>query len=279
MKNNIQLMLKGLIIGSACIIPGVSGGTMALTLGIYEQLIQIASNISKDFKNNIKFLLPLGIGLIVAILALSTIISMALEKYEIQTVLLFIGLLLGGIPSLFSKTEKKTICLKNILISIVSFAIVLCIMLIKGKSADVNLININVLGYIILFLVGMLASATMVIPGISGSLVLMLIGYYKPIVNTIKDITHFNNILSNMLILIPFGIGVIVGIVVISKIINYLLNKYPEKTYYSIYGIIIASIVCIILPLKGFNITNTIVGIILGLVGFIGTYMLGKVEK
>jgi len=133
------------------------------------------------------------------------------------------------------------------------------------------------MGYILLLLVGMIAAATMVIPGISGSFMLMLIGYYKPIINTISDLASLNNILDNILILLPFGIGILVGIVLIAKLIELLLAKYPLKTYYGIIGFVIASIITIFLPLvqTSYTITSIIVGIILLLLGGVIAYKLG----
>ena len=173
-------------------------------------------------------------------------------------------------------TDKKTISTKNVMISIIGFVAILLLMSFTAGNSTVNFQNINILEYLILFLVGILASATMVIPGISGSLVLLLIGYYEPIVNTVKSLMTFNNMVSDLLILIPFSIGIIVGIILISKLINYLLNKYPVITYYAIYGIVFSSIACIIAPLDGFNLANTSLGIFLAIIGFIITYKLGK---
>lgn len=276
MVEKIKLFIKGIIIGTACIIPGVSGGTLMLSLGIYEKLIGIAANPFHKFKENLLYIIPIGLGMIISVLLLSNVISIALEKFEVQTILLFIGLLLGGIPSLLKNTSKKTINGKNLFIGLICFALILIVMLSNGQATNVDLSKVAFGGYILLFLVGILASATMVIPGISGSLVLMLIGYYKPIVNTIKELTHFNDVIHNVLVLIPFGIGILFGIVLISKIIKYFLKKHPVETYYAIYGIILASILCIIIPLSGFTITNVLIGLVLCALGFLGAYKLGN---
>lgn len=246
----IKLFLKGLIIGCASILPGISGGTMALTLGIYEKLIEIAGNIFKNFKKNVLFLLPIAVGALAGIFLLSTFINVGLEKYPEITTLFFVGLMIGGIPSLLTKVKKSSFNFKNITISLISFAVVILFILTKEVSNEVSFASMNLTGYITLIFIGMLASATLVIPGISGSLVLMLIGYYKPIVNTISSLAKLNNIGSNLLILIPFAIGIVAGIVIISRIIGYLLKKYPTPTYYAIYGIIFASIVGVLIPLN-----------------------------
>ena len=117
----------------------------------------------------------------------------------------------------------------------------------------------------------------MVIPGISGSFVLMLLGYYEPIVNTIKDLTNFSNLSHNLLILIPFGIGIVVGIVLVAKLIEYLLNRYPIKTYYGVLGFVLASLVAIIKPLIGLtpSVIEIVMAIVLVIVGGLIAYKLG----
>ena len=141
-------------------------------------------------------------------------------------------------------------------------------------AKDVDFTNIDAIGYIILFIVGAIAAITMVVPGISGSFVLMLIGYYKPIVKTVSDLTHFNNIIHNLCILIPFGFGVLFGIISVSKLIKYCLKKYPEQTYSSIVAFVLSSVVLIIYPLlnASASITELIVGIVLLLMGSMLTY-------
>lgn len=278
MKENIIIAIKGFIIGIANIIPGVSGGTLAITLGIYEQLINTISHFFKNIKENIKFIIPLGIGAILSILVLSNIIGTCLENYPLPTTLFFIGLILGGIPLLTNKTKGHKKKISNWIIFFITAGIILTLTFLKSGDAYVSLENMNLIGYLLLFLVGMIAAATMVIPGISGSFMLMLLGYYKPIIDTISSLTHFENISGNILILMPFGLGILVGIVLIAKLIEHLLKKFEIKTYFGIIGFVIASIVSIVKPLIGTPITSlqTIIGIILFIIGAIIAYRLGE---
>lgn len=263
MKEKIKNLLVGLALGTANIIPGVSGGTIAMTMGIYERLIGIASNIFKDLKKNIMFLLPIGIGMVLAILLLSKVINYSLENYEFQTVFFFVGLILGGLPFLFKKVTKKSIGVKNVMISVICFALVFSLTFLNEGNNVVNLDAITFSLLIKLFIVGIIAAATMVIPGISGSFILMLLGYYKPIVETISNLTNFDLLIHNGLVLGTFGVGIIVGIVLISKAIEFLLKKCPTETYFGIYGIIISSIVVIIM---GISSVPPVGGIIIGFV-------------
>ena len=275
MKNYLILILKGMIIGLANVIPGVSGGTLMITLGIYEQVIDTISHIFSNLKKNLKFIIPLGIGIILALILFSKIIGLSLEKYPFATTLFFLGLILGGIPLIIKNMNKKKDSKKisNYIIAFLSFAFIIFFAMLKSGN-DVNLNNLSFGGLIILFLVGIIASATMVIPGISGSFVLMLVGYYKPIIDTVRSITNFNLIGHNIIVLGVFGIGVLIGIILISKLIELLFKKFETKTYYAVFGFVIASLIAIIKPLFSLklSILEIIIGIFLLIIGFISAY-------
>lgn len=275
MKNNVLLVIKGFFVGIANIIPGVSGGTLAITLGIYEELIEAISHFFKKIKSNIKFLIPIVIGAFTAIVIGSRIIEISLEKYTLPTILFFTGLILGGMPMLFGKI-KKNIKPSYALIFLATFALVIGIMFLKTGN-DVVLVDLNAWGYFKLFLVGMIAAATMIIPGISGSFMLMVMGYYEPIINVINEFTSFNNLWNSFWILMPFGIGVLLGIIVIAKIIEFLFQKFEVPTYFGIIGFVLASLIGIFTSAGNLVFTPTfiIVGIILMALGFVIAYKLG----
>lgn len=271
------LILKGMIIGIANIIPGVSGGTLMITLGIYQDVIETISHFFQNIKKSLKLVIPIGIGMVLSILILSKIISVCLDKYPFPTTFFFIGLIVGGIPLLWKKVSASKYKYNNWLIFLITFGIVLTFTFLKSGDYVVSFDNLDLFGYIGLFIVGMLSAATMVIPGISGSFVLMLVGYYEPIVNTIKDLTNFILLSHNLLILVPFGIGILIGIVLVAKLIEWLLKKYPIKTYYGVLGFVLASIVSIIKPLlsSSANVLEIIISIILVIVGGLIAYKLG----
>ena len=278
MKENILLMIKGMIIGIANIIPGVSGGTLMITLGVYEKIIETISHFFKNIKKNLKFITPLGIGLALAILLFSKLIYFSLSKFPFATTFFFIGLILGGIPLLWRKVKIKTRKISNWLVFFITFTLVVVFTFLKSGNNMVDLTTIGFSNMISLFLVGVVAASTMIIPGISGSFMLMLLGYYEPIINTISSITNFNLLGHNLLILIPFGIGVIVGVILVAKLIEYLLKKYEVKTYFGVLGFVLASMIAIIKPFINIdvNVIELIVAGLLSIVGFIGAYKLGE---
>jgi len=275
---NIILMLKGMLIGVANIIPGVSGGTLMITLGLYEEVINTISHFFENFKKNVKFIIPIGIGMVVSILLLSKVISFCLDKYPFPTTFFFIGLILGGIPLLWKRASGAKRKISNWVVFGITFGIIMLFTFSKSSNYFVSLNNLDIYGYVKLFVIGIISAATMVIPGISGSFVLMLLGYYEPIVNTIKDLTNMELFGRNILILAPFGIGIVVGIILVAKLIEYLLNRYPVKTYYGVLGFVLASIIAIIVPILKVSpsILEVIISVILVIVGGITAYKLGE---
>ena len=275
---NIILIIKGLIVALANIIPGVSGGTLMITLGIYEEIIDIISHPFKNLKNNWKFILFIGIGVVSGVLVFSKLIKYSLEHFPLATPLFFMGLVLGGIPLLLKKGKvKDNIKVSNIIIMLLTFGIVLLFALLKSGDNVVTIV-LNFKGILLLFLVGMVAASSMIIPGISGSFMLMLMGYYKPIIDTISNLTKFNNLWDNLKVLIPFGVGIIVGIVLVAKIIEYLLKKFEIKTYFGVIGFVLASIIAILIPLfkVDIKIVELIIGIILMIIGSFATYKISN---
>ncbi len=279
----IRSILKGAVIGVANIIPGVSGGTMAVAMGIYDKLIFSITNIFKAFKESLRFLIPIGIGMVLALVGLSFVIETSLERFPLPTNCLFIGLIVGGFPAMWKKVKGTKVKLGHILAGILFFVIVAGFAALgngEGKSADLTFSLVSVIK---LFFVGIIASATMVIPGVSGSMMLMLMGYYGPIISAIKNfieaLLSFNVpvLLETMGILVPAGIGIVVGIVVIAKLIELIFKKIPLYAYWAIIGLIVASPVAIILlnHFPAITVGSILISILLFAAGFVVSMKLG----
>ena len=280
MKENIMLILKGFALGIANVIPGVSGVTLSVILGIYEKLIDILSNLKTKLKENFKYLLFLAIGLILAIGLFSNAVTFCLKNYPFATILFFIGFIIGGMPPLLNKVKSK-IDIKSVICFIIAFTIVMLMAFITPDTMNKSLDIINIKTLIILFLIGVLGAASMVLPGISGSFVLMLIGYYEPIMNSISEFTKLNNLTHNILILAMFGLGVLFGIIFMAKLIKILLEKYEIPMYMGIIGFVIASAISILVSVIGssYGVLQIIIGVILMFVGIIASRMISKGEK
>lgn len=270
-------ILKGMVIGIANIIPGVSGGTMAVSLGIYERLINSITTIRKDWRKNIVFLVTVIIGMAIGIVGFAKAIEFLLTNHALPTALAFIGLVLGGIPLLLMSLnssldkEKKRFGASHAVTFIVFCAIVLGMALLNGRLASGAEKEIGILQVIILFFIGMIASATMVIPGVSGSMMLMVLGYYDTIlanINKCMDAVFsldFATFFECCVILVPFGIGVLVGIVAIAKLIDFLFKRFASLTFSAILGLVAASPGAIIINTKAeYNMVISVPGIIIG---------------
>ncbi len=269
----IKMILKGVMMGVANIIPGVSGGTMAVSMGIYDKMIHAATHLFSEFKKSMKILIPIVIGMALGIVVLARIIEFMFAKVPFQMNLLFIGLIVGGLPAIAGKVKGKTIRLSHILAFLLFFALVAGLALLgeqEGAAADLSFSLVNVLK---IFGVGIVASATMVIPGVSGSMMLMLMGYYTPVLSEINGFIdnlvsfHVPGLLEGCKVLVPFGLGVVVGIFAIAKAIEIIFEKFPEIAYWAIIGLIVASPVAILL-MNSFG-TITIITIITGIAAFL----------
>ncbi len=271
----IKDFFKGIVIGIANIIPGVSGGTMMVAMGIYDKLIHCITHLFKEFKKSVLFLLPIAIGMAVAVIGGSLGIEVLFAKFPVQTNLLFIGLIIGGLPAIWKKVKGNSIRGGHILSFLGFFALVTVMALLGEKEGNAVDLSFNLINVLKLFGVGVIASATMVIPGVSGSMVLLLMGYYNPIIETINDfleaLTKFdvNGMLQGIGVLLPFGIGVIVGIFAIAKLIEIIFNKFPLYAYWAIIGLIVASPIAIIAmgtfpALTVLNVSTGIVALAVG---------------
>ncbi len=276
-------ILKGILIGIANIIPGVSGGTMAVSMGIYDQIISSITGLFKHFKKSIITLLPYAIGMVIGVIGLSYLIEPMFERFPLQTASLFVGLIIGGLPILLKKVKGKRVNGVGLLLFLLFFAIIVGLQFFGQDETEV-VIQLSVIEVIKLFFIGVLASATMVIPGVSGSMILLTVGYYNPIIQTINRCTsaissfHGEELLHAFGILLPFGIGIVVGIFAIAKVIEFLLAHAERKTYYAILGLVVASPVSVYMSVDITTISawSVIVSIVTFVVGFIIAFFLGE---
>lgn len=286
--------IKGIFIGIANIIPGVSGGTIALSMGIYDKLIGAVSNFLKDWKKSVITLLPILIGCGIGLVGFTFAIEYLLSEHTFVTCMTFIGLILGGLPILIRQLKEKlhkrggSIGLSDILAFVILFALAIFLPLLDSGEEVLKTLTATPGTMAIMFFIGIIASATMVIPGVSGSLVLMILGYYYGIIESIKtfleslkafDVPALTN---GFLILFPLGIGILLGIFLIAKLITFLFERYGVQTYCAILGLILSSPFAIFEntglfdQLGQLNIMLILSGILLAVVGAVVTYMLGE---
>lgn len=275
-------VLKGALIGVANAIPGVSGGTMMVSMGIYDNIIYCITHLFKQLKESIRILFPYFLGMAVGIVGLAYAIKFLFANYPFQTCMVFIGLILGGVPMIFKRVKKEKIELPHIIVFFIFFLAIIAMQYMGKDSKDVELV-IDAVSLIKLFFVGIVASATMVIPGVSGSMMLMIMGYYNPIINAITGFVDgavhgdWNAVLNVGASLVPFGIGVVVGIFAIAKLIEFLLARWEGLTYCAILGLVISSPVVILMGISlQINILTLLTGVFALAVGALVALKLGE---
>lgn len=258
MKN----IIKGFIIGVGKIIPGVSGAILAISMGVYDKSVYYINNFKNNKKESIKYLLPLSIGILISIIFFSKIINYLLDKYYVITMLFFIGLIIGTIPSITKEINKK-----DYYLIIISFIIFLSLSLLGVKNTYI--IKGNIIDIVVFLISGLLEAIGTVVPGVSSTALLMTIGTYKIIILTISNITNISNIIANLKIIVPFIIGTILGLLIVVKIIDYLFKKYHNKVYSVILGLLLSTIVVMMIDTFKYqtSMLNIIIGIILMIMG------------
>ncbi len=279
----LNQLLRGVVIGVANIIPGVSGGTMMVSMGIYDTLIDCITHLFSDFKRSVKTLLPYVLGMIVGIFALASLLTYCFNHFPLPTSTAFIGLILGGLSPLLHKIDKKRLNSLAVIIFIAFFALII-VMALMNPAGNAGRITATPGEMLVLLVMGVIASATMLIPGVSGSMVLMLLGYYRPVLASVDDfkdgLLGGNLALAGqqLLVLIPFGIGVLLGIYFVAKVIDWLLRRWPTHTYCAVLGLVVASPIAILLrtDMAGLTVVTLLVSIATFAGGFVLAAWLAK---
>ncbi|MEY8619651.1 DUF368 domain-containing protein [Staphylococcus xylosus] len=268
---------KGFAMGTTDLVPGVSGGTIALLLGIYDDFIRSISGIfSKRFWESLKFLIPIGLGMVIAIGVLSKLINYLLSTHTVPTMFFFIGLIGGIIPYLLktSKFKQTFNTLHYILLVLGIIIIVVITLLNNGDKHAGETLTLNSGLVIKYFIAGMCASSAMLLPGISGSFMLLVFGVYGTVMFAISEFMSLN--FAAIPILLTVGFGVICGFLFSSKLIQYLLSYYTFLTYALIIGFVVGSLYAVFPGLPSTFIT-WIISIITLILGFVISYKLGKI--
>lgn len=268
---NIKELIKGIFIGIAKIIPGFSGAILMISFNLYDRAILAITCFFENPKKNFCFLANLGLGIIIGIVVFSKIIIFFLEHYYVYTTALFIGLILGGIPILQTKfTRNKT----NSLILILSFFIMFIL-----SIANINnnyLIKNNYIDILVFFLSGILEAIGTILPGISATALLMLVGIYDSYITILSNAFNLHLLKETLYFIIPFSSGLIFGIITISLLINYLLKHYKEQTFSLILGISFSSVILLILKISPLisNLSTLLISFLLLTIGYLITFKL-----
>ena len=267
----LKIFIGGVVFGTANVIPGVSGGTMLVVFGLFDKLTEAISGIKKIF-SNIAFLITFALGAGAGILLSAKVIGSMFQMYAVQTNLFFIGLILGGVPLIIrlgtAEHKIKPLCIVPF---VISMAVVIGLTVLE-KNDVFTMTAENVTGFDAVFSLKMIACAavaavTMIIPGISGSFMMLLMGVYETIIGALNDM--------NFYVIIPFAIGAIIGIIFGAKLISMLIRKNKLMVYSAILGMVIGSVYAILPDGFGFNL-QTGYGFAFMLIGVLASVLIDK---
>ena len=252
--------VKGIFIGIAVVIPGLSGSIFAVVVGLYEKMIHAVSDFRKNIKKNILFLLPIVLGAVVGILLSTKLILMLCETYTQQAYFFFIGLVLGSIPLVLRKLKGKKFHPAYLLITLFSMGLILLMGFFSNADAGEGAVNTayyltGLKDTVLILFSGFLSCALMSIPGESGSVTLMVLGQYNKVYGAVSECTDMLKYLisgefdrawessRSIWLVLAFAIGGIAGFILISKLIAKLLAKFEAQTYYGVGGMILGAII------------------------------------
>ncbi len=259
MKNLIYF-IKGLVVGATTSVPGVSGGTMAIILDVYDKMIHSMSKFFKDIKTNGIFLLIIGIGMCIGLFTAAPFVEFLIDQYKFPSLFFFLGVVFAGMPVLINKAntgkKRKTDFLFFVLGALLIGGLLILENNFEGSLFDLSN-KLNFIDFIILFMSGIIIAIALILPGISTSFLLVTLGLYKPLIAAVKTM--------NIPFLIPIVIGVIFGILATTSILEKMMNEKPRQTYLLIIGFVVISIIQVFpgIP-KGLDIIYSIVTFILG---------------
>lgn len=269
----LSRFLKGVVIALGFILPGVSGGVLAAILGIYERMLRFMAHLTKNFKENLLFFLPVGIGGIVGIGLLSKPLEWLLQNYQIVVLWGFAGAIIGTLPALAKESTLKS---KRTMGDLFWFfgTMIIGFLFLYFMGDILGTIPANFLGFV---LAGGLIALGVLVPGLSPSNLLLVLGLYDPMLKGFKGF----DILG---VFLPIAIGGLLVMLLFSKLMEWLLEHYHSKVYHFILGIVIASTVLIVLPpvadYSGFTWLTAVSGVILFVLGdWLGAWMSKLEEK
>lgn len=263
---------RGILMGISDLIPGVSGGTIAFILGIYDRLLEsISGFFSRDWKKYLGFLVPLGTGIAITLLLFSRVIEYLLEQHYEATQFFFMGLIIGVIPYIMKQAEvKKNFTARHLVILVVIGAALAVTAFIPTEENLAPITSLTLPVFFLLFFSGWLASMAMLLPGISGSFILLLLGVYSTAINALSSL--------NIPIAMAIGAGVIVGFIVSSKAIQYLLEHFTYVTYAAIIGLILGSLF-VVFPGFSADSTTLITSLVTFALGLVFTLLFSSPKK
>jgi len=292
MLKHIRNFLNGAVYGTTLIIPGVSATIFAIIMGFYDELIYTMNHFREDYRKNTRYFLVFLFGVAAGTVAFSSVVLFLLTNFTFPTMMLFMGLLVGIIPYVYSKTKDATskIAPREIVLAIIGFIVLVALSL--GFDTPVvdpaeAIAAMNFTHVVFIFLAGLINGATLVIPGLSGAFILLIMGLYPLVIFSVSSIAVYLGDVRNVsllwdifIVLAPFGTGALIGLLGMARLIEKMMNRFPKSVYAVILGLLFGSVVALIHnPMVNQSLTSTAliaVGVITFCAGAVAAFLLGK---
>ncbi len=248
--NYLKEIARGLLIGVAGIVPGVSGGTLAVSMGVYDRIIGALTHLFRKPGESVRILFPYGVGMAAGMGGLAFVIEVLFERFPFASRMAFLGLILGGLPALLKKADMKTGEIKKLLLLLTVFCAMILLTVYEGggeqtaveltfESAGARLAT--------MICVGLIASVTMVVPGVSGTMLLMMMGYYQPVLHAFNQVQmgvisgDWKTVMAQQELLLPFVLGLTWGIFLCARTMEVLLERWSDTVYAAVCGLVASS--------------------------------------
>lgn len=260
-------ILKGIIIGIAKVIPGLSGTVLMISFNLYDKAINAITCFFDNPNKNFWFLFKLFIGVVIGVVCFSKIIGYFITNYYLYTISLFIGLILGGIGVIRREIKMN---LSNLLLMLISFLLMFFVS--SANFASVYILKNNIVDILVFFLAGLLEAVGTVLPGVSSTALLMIIGIYPYYIDILSNLLNINYIFDSLYFLVPFSSGLAIGVIVISLLVNYLFKYHKEGTFSIIFGLSFSTIITLIMGIISY-VSGAFSFLLALLLVFIGYFM------
>ena len=237
MKDSVLAVFYGVIMGISNVVPGVSGGTMAIIFGFYDRLISVLTLNIQAIKDNFKFMALLAVGIVIGIVGFAKVMNYLMMTFEHPTYMAFVGVILGSLPMIVKKAEIRKITPSVVIPFLITFGLMILLSLFGDENtAQINIVQLNVFLIIAIFSSSAIATVTMLLPGISGSLLLLVLGMYQGVYGYAIGEFVFPHI-------IIVGLGMLTGLIVGAKWVDYFLTHHKEAMYAGIIGLLVGSLI------------------------------------
>ncbi len=272
--NYVKEMARGLLIGVAGIVPGVSGGTLAVSMGVYDRIIGALTHLFRKPAESVRILFPYGVGMAAGMGGLAFGIEALFGAFPFAASMAFLGLILGGLPALLKKADMKTGEVKKYALFLAVFCGMVLLAISEGgeeKAAAELAFSHTGTRLLTMICVGLIASVTMVVPGVSGTMLLMMMGYYEPVLHAFNQVQagavsgDWQRVMDQQELLLPFVFGLTAGIFLCAKTMETLLKRWSEAVYAAVCGLVVSSPAVILwgIPLKETGAAEAVCGLIL----------------